>query len=74
MIQGVKEDVTEIVLNVKGLNLIANSTVRTLKTVLILKSAASARSPPASSSLDGPEVEILNPDMYICYHWSRGRR
>ena len=64
-IKGVKEDVAEIILNLKGLNLKANYTDKTLKKVLKIE-----RTTPgvvlAKDILDDPEIEILNPDMYIC--------
>lgn len=64
-IKGVKEDVAEIILNLKGLNLKANYSDKTLKKVLKIE-----RTTPgvvkASDILDDPEIEILNPDMYIC--------
>ena len=64
-IKGVKEDVAEIILNLKGLNLKANYTDKTLKKVLKIE-----RTTPgvvlANDILDDPEIEILNPDMYIC--------
>lgn len=64
-IKGVKEDVAEIILNLKGLNLKANYTDKALKKVLKIE-----RTTPgvvlAKDILDDPEIEILNPDMYIC--------
>ena len=64
-IKGVKEDVAEIILNLKGLNLKANYTDKTLKKVLKIE-----RTTPgvvlAKDILDDPEIEILNPEMYIC--------
>ena len=64
-IKGVKEDVAEIILNLKGLNLNANYTDKALKKVLKIE-----RTTPgvvlAKDILDDPEIEILNPDMYIC--------
>lgn len=64
-IKGVKEDVAEIILNLKGLNIKANYTDKTLKKVLKIE-----RTTPgvvtARDILEDPEIEILNPDMYIC--------
>ena len=64
-IKGVKEDVAEIILNLKGLNIKANYTDKTLKKVLKIE-----RTTPgvvlAKDILDDPEIEILNPEMYIC--------
>lgn len=64
-VKGVKEDVAEIILNLKGLNLKANYADKNLKKVLRIErnTAGVVR---ASDILDDPEVEILNPDMYIC--------
>ena len=64
-IKGVKEDVAEIILNLKGLNLKANYSDKTLKKVLKIERTAPGVVK-ASDILDDPEIEILNPDMYIC--------
>ena len=58
-IPGVKEDVTEIVLNIKGI--IAKLHCDGPKTVYIEASTARARSQAGDIHADG-EVEILNPD------------
>ena len=60
-VPGVKEDVTEIVLNIKGL--IANLHCDGPKTVEI--SAEGPCNVPAGSINCDSEVEILNPDMHI---------
>jgi DNA-directed RNA polymerase subunit alpha len=64
-IRGVKEDVAEIILNIKELNLKANYGERELKKTLRLE-----RNVPgiitAADILQDPEVEVLNPSLYIC--------
>ncbi len=64
-VKGVKEDVTEIILNLKSLNLKANYTDKTLvKELHIQKSTAGVVT--AADIDEDPEIEVLNPDMYIC--------
>lgn len=64
-IKGVKEDVAEIILNLKGLNLKANYTDKNLKKTLKIERTASGIVTAADIEID-PEVEVLNPEMYIC--------
>ncbi len=64
-VKGVKEDVAEIILNLKGLNLKANYADKTLKKVLKIERTKPGVVTAADIEID-PEVEILNPDMYIC--------
>lgn len=52
-------------MNLKGLNLKANYSDKTLKKVLKIERTAPGVVK-ASDILDDPEIEILNPDMYIC--------
>ena len=64
-IKGVKEDVAEIILNLKGLNLKADYTDKSIRKVLHIDK----KTPGIVTARDiekDPEVEILNPDMYIC--------
>lgn len=64
-IAGVKEDVADIILNLKGLNLKANFSDRNLKKTLRIERTAPGIVTAADIELD-PEVEILNPELYIC--------
>ena len=65
VIPGIKEDVAEIILNLKGLNLKAKYEDNTITKTLRL-----TRSEPgivtAKDIVTDPEIEILNPEMYIC--------
>jgi len=61
-IKGVREDVTDIVLNVKSLALKCNSEV-TKKLVLDVKGPGEIKASDITSVAD---VEILNPDLVIC--------
>lgn len=64
-IKGCKEDVTEIILNIKGLAVRTNNTNRDFKKTITLK----AKGPGVVTARDitvDDEVEVLNPDMYIC--------
>lgn len=64
-IPGVKEDVAEIILNLKGLNLKAEYSDKSLKKTLKIE----RKSPGIVTAADienDPEITILNPDMYIC--------
>lgn len=64
-VKGVKEDVTEIILNLKALNIKANYSDKALvKELHIQKSAAGVVT--AADIDEDPEIEILNPDLYIC--------
>lgn len=64
-IKGVKEDVAEIILNLKGLNLKANYSDKELKKVLKIERYTPGIVTAADIEQD-PEIEILNPDLYIC--------
>ncbi|MBR2967410.1 MAG: DNA-directed RNA polymerase subunit alpha [Clostridia bacterium] len=64
-IKGVKEDVADIILNLKGLNLKANYSDRTLKKSLRIEKNEPGIVTAADIEQD-PEIEILNPDLYIC--------
>lgn len=64
-IKGVKEDVAEIILNLKGLNIKANYSDKNLKKVLKIERTTPGVVTAADIEID-PEIEILNPDMYIC--------
>lgn len=61
-IPGIKEDVIEILLNLKGLCAVMYTDE--LQTVRI--EAKGAGEVTAGDIIVGPEVEILNPDMHIC--------
>ncbi len=64
-IKGVKEDVTEIVLNLKSLNLKANYSDDSLVKELHLQ--RSTPGPVTAADIDvDPEIDILNPDLYLC--------
>lgn len=64
-VKGVKEDVTEIILNLKALNLKANYADKTLvKELHIQKSTPGIVT--AADIDEDPEIEVLNPDLYIC--------
>ncbi len=65
MIKGVKEDVADIILNLKGLNLKANYSDKELKKVLKIERYTPGIVTAADIEQD-PEIEILNPDLYIC--------
>ena len=69
-IKGVKEDVTEIVLNLKSLNLKANYSDKTLVKELHLQKSkpgvVTAAGVAAGDNDVDPEIEILNPDLYLC--------
>ncbi len=64
-IRGIKEDVADIILNLKGLNLKANYNIANVtKTLKIERSTPGIVT--AADILPDPEVEILNPELYIC--------
>lgn len=64
-IPGVKEDVTEIILNIKGLAVKAHSdSAEFRQTAKLRKSTAGVVT--AADIEHSSEIEILNPDMYIC--------
>ena len=64
-VKGVKEDVTEIVLNMKGLAVKTEDTKPSFKKVLHLKKKGPCVVTAADIEEDD-EVKILNPQMYIC--------
>lgn len=64
-LKGSKEDVTEIVLNMKGLAVKTMSTEKNFKKVLRLKKKGPCVVTAADIEEDD-EVKVLNPSMYIC--------
>lgn len=64
-IPGVKEDVTEIILNIKGLAVKAHSDSAEFRQVAKLRKST-AGVVTAADIEHSSEIEILNPDMYIC--------
>ena len=64
-IKGIKEDVADIILNLKGLNLKAHYSDRTLKKSLRIEKSEPGIVTAADIEQD-PEIEVLNPDLYIC--------
>ena len=64
-LRGSKEDVTEIVLNMKGLAVKTMSTEKNFKKVLKLKKKGPCTVTAADIEEDD-EVKVLNPSMYIC--------
>lgn len=64
-VKGVKEDVADIILNLKGLNLKANYSDKTLKKTLRIERSTPGVVTAHDIEID-PEIEILNPDLYIC--------
>ena len=64
-VKGVKEDVTEIILNLKSLNLKANYTDKTLVKELHIQKTTPGAVTAADIDVD-PEIDILNPDLYLC--------
>jgi len=64
-VKGVKEDVAEIILNLKNLNLRANYPDKSIKKILRIERSSSGVVTAGDIQID-PEVEILNPDLYIC--------
>lgn len=64
-IPGVKEDVTEIILNIKGLAVRAHSDSAEFRQVAKLRKST-AGVVTAADIEHSSEIEILNPDMYIC--------
>ena len=64
-LRGSKEDVTEIVLNMKGLAVKTMSTEKNFKKVLKLKKKGPCAVTAADIEEDD-EVKVLNPSMYIC--------
>ena len=64
-IYGVKEEVSEIILNLKGLNLRANYSDTTIKKTLRIEKSTPGIVTANDIEMD-PEITILNPDLYIC--------
>ena len=64
-VKGVKEDVTEIILNLKSLNLKANYTDKALVKELHIQKTTAGAVTAADIDVD-PEIEVLNPDLYLC--------
>jgi len=64
-IKGVREDVAEIILNLKGLNLKGHFGERTVKKSLRIDKTTSGIVTAKDIESD-PEVEVLNPELYIC--------
>lgn len=64
-VKGVKEDVTEIILNLKSLNLKANYTDKALVKELHIQKSNAGIVTAADIDVD-PEIDVLNPDLYIC--------
>ena len=64
-IEGVKEDVTEIILNIKGLAVKAHTDDRSFKQIATIRKY-DAGVVTAANIQHSSDIEILNPDMYIC--------
>lgn len=64
-IKGVKEDVAEIILNLKGLNLKAEYSDKSIKKTLKIERKTPGIVTAADIERD-PEIIVLNPDLYIC--------
>lgn len=64
-IKGIKEDVADIILNLKSLNLKANYSISDLTKTLKIERSTPGIVTAADIQID-PEVEVLNPDLYIC--------
>jgi len=64
-IKGMREDVAEVILNLKNLSLKSLSAEKSIKkTIKLVKSGAG---PVTARDIESdPEIEILNPDLYIC--------
>jgi DNA-directed RNA polymerase subunit alpha len=65
-IEGVREDVAEIILNLKGVAFKAHFTDKDEKRVVYLNKSEPGPVTAADIKLDA-DVEILNPDHYLCY-------
>lgn len=64
-IPGVKEDVAEIILNIKGLAIKAYTEDKDFKQIMTLKKYTAG--PVTAADIEhSSDIEILNPDMYIC--------
>ena len=64
-INGVKEDVTEIILNLKQVAMKSDNTARDFRKTLTINKAGPCEVTAADISTDA-EVEILNPSLHIC--------
>ena len=64
-LKGAKEDVTEIVLNLKGLAVKVNSSEKNFKKTLKLK-AQGPCTVTAADIIDDDEVQVVNKNLYIC--------
>jgi DNA-directed RNA polymerase subunit alpha len=64
-IPGVREDVTEIILNIKGLAIKAHSNDKDFRKIITLKKNTPGPVIAGDIMYDS-EIEILNPDHYIC--------
>jgi DNA-directed RNA polymerase subunit alpha len=64
-IKGVKEDVTELVLNLKGLALKTSSTEKGFRKIMNLKMNGPCEVFARDFEPDA-DIEVLNPDMYLC--------
>ncbi len=64
-IPGVKEDVAEIILNLKGLNLKAEYSDKSIKKTLKIERKTPGIVTAADIERD-PEITVLNPELYIC--------
>ncbi|MDR3021313.1 MAG: DNA-directed RNA polymerase subunit alpha [Clostridiales bacterium] len=64
-VRGVREDVADIILNLKGLNLRGNFNDSVVKKTLKINKSVPGIVLAKDIEID-PEVEVLNPDMYIC--------
>ena len=64
-IKGVKEDVTEIVLNIKGLAVKAHTTDKKFRQVITIHKNKPGEIT-AADIQHGPDIQILNPDHHIC--------
>jgi DNA-directed RNA polymerase subunit alpha len=64
-IKGVKEDVVDIILNLKNLNLRGNFDDRIVKKTLHIDKSTPGIVTAKDIAFD-PEVEVLNPDLHIC--------
>lgn len=64
-IPGIKEDVTDIILNIKGLAIKAHTEDKNFKQIVTINKYA-AGEVTAADIAHSSDIEILNPDMYIC--------
>lgn len=64
-IDGVKEDVSDIILNIKCLALKSNNEDKDFRTSISIKKSGPCEVH-ASDIITDAEVEVLNPDLYIC--------